>query len=180
MTVKQRLRTEARARRAGLARSGFAQAIAAFSTALALPKGAIVAGYHPIRDEADPRALMSTLSAQGHPLALPVVTATKGILVFRTWQPGDPLTPNSWGIAEPLAASPQVAPHIVLVPLLAFDATGHRLGYGGGYYDRTLETLAGVRRVGIAYAGQQVSAVPREPHDLVLDAVITENGVHRF
>jgi len=180
MDEKRQLRSEARTRRASLTRAGLAQAIAEFASQLALPKGAIVAGYHPIRDEADPRALTSVLSAMGHPLALPVVAVAQSALVFRSWRTGDPLTPNSWGIAEPLASAPDVVPAIILVPLLAFDSTGHRLGYGGGYYDRTIDALPGVRTIGIAYAGQEVSAVPREPHDHALDMIVTENGVRHF
>jgi len=180
MHEKRQLRNEARARRAQLTRAGFAQSIAAFARQLALRRGAIVAGYHPIRDEADPRALMSALSQLGHPLALPVVAVARTALIFRPWKTGDPLTPNAWGIGEPLACALDVVPAVILVPLLAFDATGHRLGYGGGYYDRTIDALPGVRTIGIAYAGQEVAAVPREPHDHALDMIITENGVRPF
>jgi 5-formyltetrahydrofolate cyclo-ligase len=180
MDAKRQLRSETRAHRATLTRTGFADAIAAFADQLALPNGAIVAGYHPIRDEADPRALMSSLAARGHPLALPVVAVAHAALLFRSWKAGDALAPNAWGIAEPLAGAAQVVPAVVLVPLLAFDASGHRLGYGGGYYDRTIAALPGVRTVGIAYAGQEVAAVPREPHDHTLDMIVTEKGVRRF
>lgn len=180
MDQKQKARTEARARRVTLTWTAFADHVAAFAKDLDLPKGAIVAGYHPIRDEADPRALMSELSAQGHPIALPVVAVARSALIFRSWKTGDPLAPNVWGIAEPLASAPEVTPQVVLVPLLAFDSTGHRLGYGGGYYDRTIDALPRLRTIGIAYAGQEVAAVPREPHDHGLDAILTENGVRWF
>ncbi len=180
MNEKRQLRTAARTHRATLTRAGFAQAIAAYARDLALPKGAVVAGYHPIRDEADPRALMSVLSEQGHSLALPVVAMARSALIFRSWKTGDPLVPNAWGIAEPLVTAPEIVPAIVLVPLLAFDGRGHRLGYGGGYYDRTIDALPGVRSVGIAYAGQEVIEVPREPHDHALDMIVAENGVRRF
>lgn len=145
-----------------------------------MPKGAIVAGYHPIRDEADPRVLMSALSELGHPLALPVVAAARSALIFRSWHVGDRLMPNAWGIGEPLASVCEVVPAVLLVPLLAFDASGHRLGYGGGYYDRTIDALPKVRTIGIAYSGQEVAAVPREPHDHTLDLIVTEKGVRRF
>ena len=173
-------RTEARARRALLTRADFAERIARFAADLALAKNAIVAGYDPIRDEADPRALMSALAALGHPLALPCVGAARTALVFRTWKMGDALAPNAYGIAEPLPDAREVAPNVVLVPLLAFDAQGHRLGYGGGYYDRTFESLPDARRIGVAYAGQELPNVPREPHDHRLDLIVTENGVRLF
>jgi len=100
---------------------------------------------------------------------------------------------SAYGIPEPLASAPEAVPSLVLVPLLAFDATGHRLGYGGGFYDRTLSLLARAQTppanpsarapliaVGVAYAGQEVSALPREAHDHPLDAMLTENGLRRF
>jgi 5-formyltetrahydrofolate cyclo-ligase len=180
MDQKQKMRSEARARRATLVSTGFADRIATFARDLDLPKGAIVAGYHPIRDEADPRALMSALSAVGHPLALPCVVAARSALLFRAWKMSDRLVPNSYGIAEPLDSAPDVMPSVVLVPLLAFDAEGHRLGYGGGYYDRTFDLLPGMRLIGVAYAKQEVVLVPREAHDHPLDLVVTEEGIRHF
>jgi 5-formyltetrahydrofolate cyclo-ligase len=177
---KSAIRAQARARRARLTRADFAERIARFATGLELAPRAVVAGYDPIRDEADPRALMSALAAQGHALALPCVGAAQTALFFRSWKTGDALVPNAFGIAEPLPGAREVAPNVVLVPLLAFDAQGHRLGYGGGYYDRTFELLPQARRIGIAYAGQEVANVPREPHDHRLDMIVTENGVRRF
>jgi 5-formyltetrahydrofolate cyclo-ligase len=178
---KTAIRAEARARRARLPRTGFAEALAAHAAALDLAPGAIVAGYFPIRDEADPRALMSALAARGHPLALPTIAPGRP-LVFRRWKLGDAMRANAqaFNIPEPLDTAPEVMPDAVLVPLLAFDATGHRLGYGGGYYDRTLDKLGKVQAIGVAYAEQEIAAVPREPHDRRLDAVITEAGVRRF
>ena len=177
---KSALRAQARARRAALTRVDFAERIARFAADLALMQGAVVAGYDPIRDEADPRALMSALAAQGHALALPSVATPRAALLFRSWKMGDALTPNAYGIAEPLPEARAVVPDVVLVPLLAFDSQGHRLGYGGGYYDRTFDSLPQARRIGIAYAGQEVENVPREPHDHRLDMIVTENGVRRF
>jgi 5-formyltetrahydrofolate cyclo-ligase len=181
MTNKTTIRAQARAHRAALPRAGFADAIAKFAADLELPSGAVVGGYFPIRDEADPRALMSALAARGHPLALPAITPGQP-LVFRAWKMGDAMHANAqaFNIPEPLDTAPEARPVVVLVPLLAFDATGHRLGYGGGYYDRTLERFGAVRAIGVGYAGQEVPAVPREPHDRALDAVVTENGVRRF
>jgi len=178
--AKKNLRSEARARRATLTDPGFAQGIAVFAGDLGIASGAIVAGYHPFRDEADPRGLMAALSARGHRLALPCIVAAHAALVFRAWNAGDSLHPNTYGIAEPLAHAAEVVPDAVLVPLLAFDASGHRLGYGGGYYDRTFERLPRMRLIGIAYSGQEMPAVPREAHDHRLDLIVTENGVRRF
>lgn len=180
MNTKQTLRSEARARRAALTDPRFAERIASFAGELGIAPGATVAGYHPIRDEADPRGLMAALSALGHKLALPCVVAARSALVFRAWNPGDVLKPNAYGIAEPLADAAELVPAAVLVPLLAFDANGHRLGYGGGYYDRTFEVLPRVRIIGVAYSGQEMASVPREQHDHRLDLVVTENGVHVF
>lgn len=180
MDAKQTFRAQARARRATLTRVDFAGRIARFAAELALRQGAIVAGYDPIRDEADPRLLMSALAALGHALALPCVVAARSALVFRGWKTGDALTANVYGIAEPLPGAREVVPDVVLTPLLAFDAEGHRLGYGGGYYDRTFDSLPQARRIGIAYAGQEMENVPREPHDHRLDTIVTENGVRRI
>jgi 5-formyltetrahydrofolate cyclo-ligase len=168
-------------RRAELARSlpDFAARTAAFAGALAFPPHATIAGYWPIRGEADPRALMAALAARGHTLALPRIGAKDAALSFRRWNEGDALIDNHHAIPEPRADADVVTPDILLVPLLAFDASGHRLGYGGGYYDRTLEALD-ARAIGIAYAGQEVDALPHEAHDRRLDAVVTEKGMRVF
>jgi len=181
MPTKAELRATARRHRATLTRADFADAIARFAGDLELAPGAIVAGYFPFRDEADPRGLMAALSAKGHPLALPSVEPDKP-LTFRAWAMGDAMHSSAYGIPEPLASAPEAVPSLVLVPLLAFDATGHRLGYGGGFYDRTLSLLARAPLIalGVAYAGQEVPALPREAHDHPLDGVITENGLRRF
>lgn len=178
MPSKSDLRTEARARREELARAlpDFAARIAAFADELNIRSSAIVAGYRPVRDEADPRELMKAL---GTALALPRIDAKHTALSFREWREGDALVDNHHGIPEPRADAKIVTPDAVLVPLLAFDAHGHRLGYGGGYYDRTLNATRAFT-IGIAYAGQEVRELPREAHDRPLDAVITENGVRRF
>ncbi len=144
---------------------------------LQIQPGAAVAGYWPVRDEADPRALMKALAARGHVIALPRIEGAA--LLFGRWNDGDVLVDNHHAIAEPRADAPRVTPDIVLVPLLAFDLTGHRLGYGGGYYDRTLAALS-ARAIGIAYAGQEVETLPHEPHDQALEAVLTENGLTKF
>ena len=172
-------------RRVELARTlpGFAERIAVFASDLGAPVGAVVSGYLPIRDEADPRALMAALAGKGHVLALPSVIERGAPLVFRRWSPGDATLIDMFGLTEPLASAEIMTPSIVLVPMLAFDAAGTRLGYGGGYYDRTLATLRAAGKlvaVGIAYAGQEVPGLPRRDHDEPLDAIVTEKGLRKF
>lgn len=142
--------------------------------------GTIVAAYWPLRGEADPRPLARALQAAGASLALPVVAGEA--MCFRAWSGGErDLEPAGFGALGPGASAPVVLPTLVLVPLLGFDATGHRLGWGKGYYDRFLAGAgAGTARplaVGIAFACQQVAAIPSEPHDVRLDAVLTEQGL---
>jgi 5-formyltetrahydrofolate cyclo-ligase len=154
-----------------------------FADNLALEPDAVVAGYWPTRDEADPRQLMKALAARGATLTMPRIEDRNAALSFRRWSEGDPLVDNRHAIREPPAEAQRVIPNLVLVPLLAFDATGHRLGYGGGYYDRTLAGLraAGpVAAIGIAYAGQEIAAIPHEANDQRLDMVLTELGLRRF
>lgn len=181
MTSKRLLREAAKARRYELARAApdFARRIVAFVDLLPIPKGAIVAGYSPLRDEADPRLLMRAIAERGHLLALPVVDARSRTLSFHEWKEGDPISLNAYGIAEPVAAGEPLKPGVILVPLLAFDASGHRLGYGGGYYDRTLERIR-VRAIGIAYADQETEELPFGQHDRRLDMILTERGLRRF
>ena len=144
-------------------------------------KGAIVAGYAAVRGEADPFPLMAALANQGHALCLP---QTRGdSLVFRAWKPGDPLVVGRFNIPEPDDKARERRPDLVLVPLLAFDASGQRLGYGAGYYDRYLRAARSKRTIsaiGIAYAGQELTDLPHEESDEALDAVVTEAGVRRF
>jgi 5-formyltetrahydrofolate cyclo-ligase len=149
---------------------------------LALPPGRIVSGFSAIRDEIDPAALLARLAAEGHQLGLPVMEGKGKPLVFRAWSPGDEMGKVQWGIAEPLPDKPVVEPDIVLVPLLAFDPAGYRLGYGGGFYDRTLarlRTIKPVVAVGIAYDELKVDAVPHQSYDERLDWVLTPSGPKR-
>lgn len=170
-------------RRAEAARLGLAAplALAGLADALGLPEKACVAGYWPLEGEIDPVPLMEALAARGHVMALPVVTETGGILQFRRWVPGEDLEPGPHGTRHPAAAQPVMTPGVLLVPLLAFDRRGFRLGYGGGYYDRTLGNLrrggaAGIA-VGLAFAAQEVENVPTDPWDIALDLIATEQGV---
>lgn len=183
MTTKAELRVAARAKRVQLAAElpDFADLIAGCADDLALPPQAVVASYWPMGAEADPRALTRALVGLGHPIILPCVTGRR--LVFRRWREGDELVTTPFGVSEPLAAAPDCVPAALLVPLLAFDADGYRLGYGGGYYDRTLaelRALGPIVAVGVAFGGQEVTHLPRESHDQPLDMVITEHGVRHF
>jgi len=141
--------------------------------------GEKVSGYHPIDEEADCLVLLCALEAAGYTIALPVVIDRDKPLVFRTWNSGDPLEMGGYGIQIPLASASVCMPDIVLVPLLAFDAQGYRLGYGGGYYDRVLRALrhrSTVTAIGIAFSEQEVDAVPHEKTDEPLDWILTEKG----
>ena len=141
--------------------------------------GAVVSGFAAIRDEIDPAPLMRWLLAEGFRLALPVMQGKGKPLLMRAWTPGDAMAPAAWGIAEPLADKPVLEPDVVLVPLLAFDVRGYRLGYGGGFYDRTLQRLRKLKpvvAVGLAYDEQIVDAVPVESYDQKLDWVLTPTG----
>ncbi len=141
-----------------------------------------VAGYWPVRGEADPRHALRALQALGHRLALPVVVGKDQPLAFRSWRLGEPLLAGRYGIPAPGLSAPLVTPTLLLVPGLWFDRAGGRLGYGGGFYDRTLEHLrAGrqLRAVGIAYEATLGGHLDREPHDAVMDFVVTERRVLR-
>ncbi len=179
-TIKNDLRREAAARRDALPeaeRRQAAAAIAGRSFPIAVAPGAIVSGFMPMKSEIDPLPMMRRLAAAGARLALPVV-AGKGLpLVMRAWTLDAPLVSASWGIKEPPSDAPAVDPDVVIVPLLAFDRRGHRLGYGAGYYDLTLAALRArqpILAIGIGYAMQEVAAVPVTPRDARLDLVLTE------
>lgn len=181
--AKRALRRLARLRRAEAHGSGgaaMATAVARETARLALPAGAVVAGYWPLRDELDPRPAMRGLARRGHPLALPVVVAPDRALVFRAWCAGDPLAGDALGLSAPLATASAVRPDVVLVPLLAFDRHGRRLGYGAGYYDRTLAALRAqgqVLAMGLAYAAQEMPEVAGDGDDQPLDGIVTERGI---
>jgi 5-formyltetrahydrofolate cyclo-ligase len=113
-------------------------------------------------------------------MALPVVVDRDRHLDFRAWVPGDRLEPGDHGTWHPAATAPLVVPQVVLVPLLAFDRRGFRLGYGGGYYDRTLESLrrsAYLTTIGVGFSAQEVAAVPHDALDQRLDWLATETGL---
>ncbi|HET7410188.1 MAG TPA: 5-formyltetrahydrofolate cyclo-ligase, partial [Paracoccaceae bacterium] len=140
-----------------------------------------VSAYRRIRSELDPEPLMLALIERGCRLCVPVIEGTGLSLKFREWTPGVRMQSGPFGAQVP-AEGAWLEPDLLIVPLLAFDACGRRLGYGGGFYDRTIPRLADagpVRAVGFAYAAQQVDEVPVEETDRVLDAVITEAGLVR-
>jgi 5-formyltetrahydrofolate cyclo-ligase len=137
----------------------------------------VVSAFHPIREEPDAVALLGALAGDGFATALPVVVGRGAHLTFRLWRPGDPTTLGGMGIPEPVETAPAVDPDLLFVPLACFDRRGHRIGYGAGYYDRSLERLRAaknVHAVGVAYGVCEVAAVPYEAHDQRLDAIVTE------
>lgn len=138
---------------------------------------AVFAGYYPMGDELDVRPAMVALHRLGILQCLPEVTAKDRPLRFRAWSPGEELEQGTLGTLHPLTAAPLMRPDIVLVPLLAFDGRGHRLGWGGGYYDRTLELLrktGKVTAIGVGYSAQEVDVLPTGDYDQPVDWIITE------
>jgi 5-formyltetrahydrofolate cyclo-ligase len=182
-TTKAELRRQALARRDALPaaeRQQAAETIAARTFPVAVASGAIVAGFMPMKSEISPLPLLRKLAAAGARLALPVVAGRGRPLIMRAWEFGEPLSAGVWGIREPPASAPEVAPHILIVPLLAFDRSGHRIGYGAGYYDLTIAALRArqaVTAIGVAFAAQEIAAVPATPQDAPLDLVLTEREV---
>jgi len=180
---KAELRREAMARRDALppeARQAAAEAIAARKFPLAIAPGVIVSGFMPLKSEINPLPLMRKLAGQGARLALPVVAGRGKPLMMREWVFGEPLVAGVWGIREPQPEAAVVDPDILLVPLLAFDRAGHRIGYGAGYYDLTLAQRRARKLViaaGLAFAIQEIAAIPATPRDARLDLVLTEREV---
>jgi len=145
--------------------------------------GSVISAYLPIRDELSPLPLAIAQLASGRRLALPVIKTKWSPLTFLKWHPGDRLVAVEFGLKEPAPEAEPLLPDILLVPLAAFDAQGYRIGYGGGYYDRTLSLYRARRRisaVGIAYDCQEVPAFSHELHDQPLDHLITPSGVRSF
>ena len=143
----------------------------------------VISGYSPIRSEIDPTPLMRKIAELGGRLALPAVMARGQSLTFRAWSPSDRLVMGPLGILEPSPAAAELMPDIMLVPLAAFDRLGHRIGYGAGHYDYTfahLRKTKAVRGIGLAFAAQQINAVPALAHDVALDYVLTETRTFDF
>jgi len=183
---KQAMREDALARRVALhaAAPDAAERMARnFLAAIPLAPNAVVSAFVAIGEETDPAPLIDRLRANGHRIALPRVVKRGEKLAFHVYEPGAALIPGVFGLSQPGKDWPEAIPDVLVVPLLAFDSRGMRLGYGGGFYDRTLADLRASRAVlavGFAFAGQEVPDVPHRESDEPLDWVVTETGACRF
>jgi len=185
--TKKTLRQAVLSQRDSLSASWRAQVanklISYMDRALPHATGEIVAAFWPIRSEIDPRPLMAALTQRGAILALPAITGT-GAMIFRRYQQAVSLVESRFGTLAPPDSEPLVTPTTILLPLTAFDDTGNRIGYGGGYYDRAIAKYqaqgAKPRLIGLAFDCQQVAAIPAESHDIALNAIMTENGLRWF
>lgn len=176
---KASARKEAFARRKAAFAAGQGQAAELLADVLAAQAGRALSGYMPMRTEIDPLPAMAV--HQG-PVGVPVIIAKATPLRFREWSPGCALVPGDFGADIP-AEGAWIEPEVLIVPLLAFDSRGYRLGYGGGFYDRTLQGLRERRptlAIGFAFAAQEVEEVPIDATDQRLDMIVTETGVRRF
>jgi len=186
VTLKAELRGEALTKRDALppdARASAAEAIAARAFPIAITPGTMVAGFMPLKSEINPVPLMRKLADEGAKLALPAIAGHGKPLIMRAYKFGDAFARGQWGIREPKPEAAEVAPDILLVPLAAFDRAGHRIGYGAGYYDMTINALRAKKKitaVGIAFAAQEISEVPATRRDARLDLVLTERETIDF
>jgi 5-formyltetrahydrofolate cyclo-ligase len=184
--LKASVRRDAVARRDALPaadRLAAAEAIAARPFPLPIIPGAIVSGFMPLKTEINPLPLMRALGQRGAKLALPVIDGRGKPLVMRAFRFGDELNSGQWGIKEPKPEAGDVVPDILLTPLLAFDRIGNRIGYGAGYYDMTIAKFRAAKpvvAVGLAYAAQEIPAVPVTERDARLDLVLTEREIIDF
>jgi 5-formyltetrahydrofolate cyclo-ligase len=185
---KSTLRAAALALRDALpaaARAEAAAAIAGRAFPVKVVAGMIVAGFSPLKakSEINPIPLLRKLADLGAQLALPAIAGRGQPLLMRAWHFGAPLASGQWGIREPMPSARQVDPDILIVPLACFDRAGHRIGYGAGYYDMTINALRAKKKViaiGIAFAAQEIPKVPATPRDARLDLVLTEREVIDF
>lgn len=176
--LKAAARAKALAARAGCdPRLGVALATHVLESGL-IPAGVAVSGFWPMDGEIDLRPLLEALHARGHPVLLPQTPPRGNPLIFRHWAPGVEMVRERFGTYRP--EGEVGVPEVLLVPLLAFDSAGRRLGYGGGFYDRTLAGLPGRLAIGCAFAAQELDAVPVDDYDAPLAAIATERGVIRF
>jgi 5-formyltetrahydrofolate cyclo-ligase len=180
---KEQLRNQALARRDAVPaaeRQAAAETIGARKFPVAIPRGAVVSGFMPMKSEINPLSLLKRLAAEGAKLALPVVAGRGKPLIMRAWEFGAPLDAGVWGIRQPKVDAPEIDPDILIVPLAAFDRAGHRIGYGAGYYDMTITRLRGIKpvvAVGIGFAVQEIPRVPATERDARLDLVLTEREI---
>ena len=184
--LKSVIRKDALMRRDALPaaeRAKAAETITARPFPVAITARTIVSGFMPLKTEINPLPLMRALADAGAQLALPAIAGRGEPLIMRAFAFGDALVSGQWGIREPKADAGEVAPDILLVPLLAFDRSGHRIGYGAGYYDMTIAALRREKPViasGIAFAAQEIGEVPVSPRDARLDLVLTEREIIDF
>jgi 5-formyltetrahydrofolate cyclo-ligase len=184
---KAALRRDALVRRGAIepaARAAFSRRLAEEGLRLARHwRPQIVSAFHPLRDEPDTLPLLTALATQGFATALPVVVGRGSPLIFRLWRPGESTRAGAMSIREPLDEAPVVDPDLLFAPLACFDRQGNRIGYGAGYYDRTLARLRAIKSIhaaGVAYGVCEIAAVPYETHDQSLDAVVTEQETILF
>jgi 5-formyltetrahydrofolate cyclo-ligase len=183
---KAELRAAALSRRDALTdrqRVTGADALAKRGLPVEIAPGTIVSGYSPIRSEIDPKPLMLKLAEKGARLALPAVAGRGRSLIFRAWSPNDRLMLGPLGIPEPSPAAAELVPDVMLVPLAAFDRSGHRIGYGAGHYDYSFAHLRKTKAIigiGLAFAAQEIESVPALAHDVALDFVLTEKKAFDF
>ncbi|MBS0247616.1 MAG: 5-formyltetrahydrofolate cyclo-ligase [Proteobacteria bacterium] len=158
-------------------RQAAAETLAARGLPAAVTAGVIVSGFMPMKTEINPLPLLRKLADQGAQLALPCIDGRGKPLIMRAYRFGDAFKSGQWGIREPMPEAPEVKPDILLVPLVCFDRAGQRIGYGAGYYDRTIAKLRAfksITTIGIAFAVQEIPQVPASEHDQRLDFVLTE------
>jgi len=153
-----------------------------FLAQVPIPQDAVVSSYWAIGDEADPHFLESELRRRGHRIVMPRVAGRNQPLDFHLWEASTKLVRGGFGLSEPSRDWPKLNPDVLIVPLLAFDATGYRVGYGAGYYDRTIRGLRADKSIvaaGFAFALQEFAELPHLAHDERLDWIVTENGARR-
>lgn len=179
MIDKSSARSSAAEKRAEAYRQGQGRAAEMLADYLEAHSGKILAGYMPMRSEINP---LRAMAAHPGPVCVPVITGKDQPLRFQEWTPRTKMVEGMFKALIPEEGD-WLTPDVVIVPLLAFDARGYRLGYGGGFYDRTLEKLrkkGPLLAIGFAFSGQEMAAVPTEPTDQKLDLIMTEKGLRRF
>jgi len=177
--AKVALRESLRARRAehvaALGQSGERKAAEAATAHVLrhIPAGATVSLYLALKDELDPEPLITALHARGHALALPTLL-DRSPMRFSAWAPGDPIERGPMRLRQPLSSAAERAPDLIVTPLLGFDRSGRRIGYGAGHYDRAFQRFPGAHRIGFAWAAQEAEHIPHDPWDVSLHAIVTE------